>query len=59
MKINKESQQIEKWEISILMNAEDYFLMLPPYEKDQKNEKCEKLIVMDIQNIFSVRPRFT
>ena len=38
MKINKESQQIEKWEISILMNAEDFFWCYPRMKKIKRTK---------------------
>ena len=38
MRINKESQQIEKWEISILMNAEDFFDVTPAWRKSKERK---------------------
>ena len=68
---SNESRKHDKWEkmknINKLKNCENInfdecwrlFFDVTPAWKRPKIEKCEKLIVMNLQNIFSVRPRFT
>ena len=34
------------------MNAQKIYFDDAPYEEDQNIKKCEKLILMDIQNLF-------